>query len=359
MGDKPDVQLRKNFNREKQDEEDWNVIELKGILDSLSHIVWLKNNIDKYEMGEWAVIKRRVLGGDAIDNYETMEKYYMAFFYHFVNNPYVYSSPIKKNEGNITSLHPECYFVRIKLNGQKESKAYYIPLGFLEELKTMPEVKMSDVKLAKIVRGFLEEERRKFWVYTYSKVERVFLNNFYECYKDDWKTGHGWKTGEVRKGNRKHISMVNYILMAILIVFIIMCYANLREVPVYYEVYKNKMLLLSILAVSIVEICCISASICHKIKCRLYGNVINAYEKDKMYQRCCDEVENKFSLWLKGLSDDSMSEPLDMVMPKEYLSNLERKLKIKVGNGIIGAKASVVIFLIGLIILAYFYFNVI
>lgn len=62
MGDKPDVQLRKSFNREKQDEEDWNVIELKGILDSLSHIVWLKNNIDKYEMGGVGSNKKEGIG---------------------------------------------------------------------------------------------------------------------------------------------------------------------------------------------------------------------------------------------------------------------------------------------------------
>ena len=38
------------------DTEEVNEEELKGVLDGLSYIEWLKSNIDKYEIGEWVFL---------------------------------------------------------------------------------------------------------------------------------------------------------------------------------------------------------------------------------------------------------------------------------------------------------------
>ena len=333
------------------DTEEVNEEELKGVLDGLSYIEWLKSNIDKYEIGEWARVRGKLLGGNVIDNYETMEKSYNLFVSHFENNPYAYSSPIKENEGKITSPYPECYFVKKKINNPKKNAFQYVPLGFFEELKNTPEIRMSDKKLAEMVREFLEERKKEFWIRIYSKVERLYLNNYYDGYMDDWEI-----KGEGKKEKRKRgkADSLKIVLMIVLAVVVGIYYMVLIKAPIYD---RNKIILLPFLAICIAEICAVGIFAFDKIKSRRYQKIIKKYETDGMYQKCCAEVEDKFSLWLQKPLNGSVSERLNIVMEKKYLLELDKKLKIKVGDGIMSTKACVVVFLAGLIIISFLYFK--
>lgn len=115
--------------------------------------------------------------------------------------------------------------------------------------------------------------------------------------------------------------------------------------------YVNELILLCLVPV-IVEISIFIFSCFAQYKSGIYREAIEEYKKDDkyMYDQCCKEVNSKFLL--------CENEPLCMMAAKDYLSCLEKKLRMKTDNGMPGKKESCIIFGADLLVLLFFWFGI-
>lgn len=333
-------------NEEKKRREN----EFRGELAQLKHIEWLQNNIDKYQMGSWTELKKQLQEEITFDNYDAMKKRYMDFIYHFENNPYAYSFPVEGNREKIVSEYPECYFVLIEVEDREGKRGEYVSIGFLKKCirEIQTEIREDDwKKLSSCIERFLEKEKKMFWIHTYSKVERVYLKNFYESYKEEWESRDCSKNQE---GNAEYLKKKKGFIVVMLC--IIGLYAvSFLVMGIPFMDYVNELILLCLVPV-IVEISIFIFSCFAQYKSGIYREAIEEYKKDDkyMYDQCCKEVNSKFLL--------CENEPLCMMAAKDYLSCLEKKLRMKTDNGMPGKKESCIIFGADLLVLLFFWFGI-
>ena len=104
-------------------------------------------------------------------------------------------------------------------------------------------------KLNSCIERFLGKEKKMFWIHTFSKVERVYLKNFYEYYKEGWGSRD---CGKNQEGNAKYLKWRKVFIVVML--FIMVFYAVFFPFRgISFRDYKNELILL-FLAVGIVEI---------------------------------------------------------------------------------------------------------
>ncbi len=294
--------------------------QFRAELANLKHIEWLQNNMDKYKMGMWTQLKEPLQEEIRFDNYDTMKERYSNFIDHFENNPYAYSFPIEGNGGKIVSEYPDCYFVLIEVEEKEGKRSEHVSIGFLKEcIKKIQTENEEDglEKLDDLIKRFLDKEKKMFWIHTYSKVERVYLKNYYECYKEEWKVNEDRKNQE---GNTKKLNKRMFFIIA-MICMLMASVVSLLAMNISLEEYLIKLLiLLGMLAA--VEFC---FSYFPEHKRVFYRKAIEEYKKDDeddqyMYNKCCREVNSIFLPY--------ENQPLNIMDAKGYLAGLEKRLRI-------------------------------
>lgn len=289
--------------------------ELRDEVQKLKHIEWLLDNIEKYD----GKMKRQLAGRlrESVEGRDEAgaKNAYMDFIENFLLNPYKYvCRTIEYGKEKIVSRYPECYFV--------EREGEYLPVGFLVEYKERYNGKLTKEERRRLLWGDLRRAKNSFWVEEYCQKERIYLENGYDCYADEWEK-QGADTGREAGGSgEKEGEALLHRLLPFLLLAAIMGTAVLGLFKIYgrYAGMAEGMYWgMLVLGMALVQLVLMFIYLWHKGKMRLYKEAKRWYEEKRIFEQCCEEVKNSFLI--------KYNEPLSVRTEAKKWELWEKKLK--------------------------------